>query len=94
MILLLLTIISADFPVCTAPNYTEYPCVTYANNKFNIFWIDYRLSPSMSIYGSRVAKNGMVLNPNGVELYRDSASYRCNVAFDGNNFLVVTRNHC
>jgi hypothetical protein len=48
----------------------------------------------MSIYGSRVTKDGSVLDPNGVELYTDSAGYRCSAACDGTNFLVVTRNHC
>ncbi|HIE06324.1 MAG TPA: hypothetical protein EYP58_05935 [bacterium (Candidatus Stahlbacteria)] len=84
----------ADFPIAVASNYQEYPEVSYANDQFNVFWIDYRLFPDLSIYGARVAKDGTVLDPNGKRIYSDSASYSCDVAYDGTNFLVVTRNRC
>lgn len=87
-------LISADFAISPAPNFTGYPSLCYANDQFYVFWIDQRTLPNMSIYGSRVAKDGTVLDPSGVELYTDSASYDCNVAFDGTNLMVVTRNHC
>jgi hypothetical protein len=48
----------------------------------------------MSIYGARVTVDGTVLDSNGVEICTDSAGYRCGVASDGSNFLVVFRNHC
>ena len=94
MIALVFFLLSADFPICTAPSYTGYPAVCYANDQYYVFWIDQRSYPSLSIYGARVTKTGTVLDPNGIRLYSDSASYRCSAAFDGTNFLVVTRNHC
>lgn len=94
MILLILLLIGVDFPISTAPNYTGYPSVCYANDQYYVFWVDQRQYPNMSIYGARVTKLGSVLDPNGVELYTDSAGYRCSAACDGTNFLVVTRNHC
>jgi hypothetical protein len=91
---LLLCLLGADFPICTAPNYTGYPAVCHAEGRFYVFWVDQRQRPSMSIYGARVSHDGTVLDPDGVELYTDSAGYRCSAAFDGSGFLVVTRNHC
>jgi len=94
MIPLIVVLFSADFPICTAPNYTGYPSVGYGQDQYYVFWIDQRQYPNMSIYGARVTTDGTVLDPNGVELYTDSAGYRCSAAFDGTNFLVITRNHC
>jgi hypothetical protein len=91
---LLLCLLGADFPVCTAPNFTGYPSVCSAQDRFYVFWVDQRQRPNMSIYGARVEPDGTVLDPDGVELYTDSAGYRCSAAFDGENFLVVTRNYC
>jgi len=86
--------INADFAISTAPNFTGYPSLCYANNQFYVFWIDQRTLPNMSIFGARVTKQGVVADTSGIEIYTDSASYDCNVAYDGTNFLVVTRNHC
>jgi hypothetical protein len=85
---------SSDFPINTAPSYTGYPSVCYANEQFYVFWIDQRQLPLRSLYGARVSVDGTVLDPAGRELYTDSAGYNCDVAFDGTNFLAVTRNHC
>ena len=91
---LVLALLSGDFPISTAPNYTGYPSVCYANNQFYVFWIDQRNLPLRSLYGARVTTDGTVLDPTGRELYTDSAGYNCDVAFDGTNLLAVTRNHC
>ena len=91
---IILVLISADFAISTAPNFTGYPSLCYANNQFYVFWIDQRTLPNMSIFGARVTKQGVVADTSGIEIYTDSASYDCNVAYDGTNFLVVTRNHC
>ncbi len=84
----------SDFAISTPPNYTGYPSVCYANEQFYVFWIDQRQYPLISLYGARVTTDGTVLDPAGRELYTDSAGYSCDAAFDGTNFLVVTRNHC
>ena len=94
MTTLIFVLLSADFPICTAANFNGYPTIYYADDQYYVFWVDQRLLPNMSIFGARVAKDGTVLDPDGIEVYTDSAGYDCNVAFDGTNFLVVTRNHC
>lgn len=94
MIPIILILIQADFPICTTAGFNGYPSVHYADNQFYVYWVDHRLLPNMSIFGARVAKDGTVLDPDGSVLYVDSAGYSCDVGFDGNNFLVVTRNYC
>jgi hypothetical protein len=94
VLVIVFALISSDFPISTAPNYTGYPSVCYAHNQFYVFWIDQRQLPLRSLYGARVTTNGTVLDPDGRELYTDSAGYNCDVAFDGTNLLAVTRNHC
>jgi hypothetical protein len=94
LLIISLYLVNADFPISIAPNFTGYPAVCYANDQYYVFWIDQRQSPNYSIYGARVAKDGTVIDPSGRECYTDSAGYLCNVAYDGSNFLVVTRNHC
>lgn len=94
MIAIILLIISADFPICTAVGFQQNPAVTFANDQFYVFWIDARVSNRMGVYGARVTKTGTVLDGGGRLLYMDSASYSCDVAYDGSNFLIVTRNHC
>lgn len=93
-IALLLALVGADFPVCTAPNFTGYPSVCWTGDNYAVFWVDQRHRPNMSIYAARVSRDGAVLDSGGVEIYTDSAGYRCSAAFDGENFLVVTRNYC
>jgi hypothetical protein len=85
---------NADFAISTAPNFTGYPSIHYAQDQYYVFWIDQRTLPNMSIFGARVMKDGTVVDTSGAQLYTDSAGYDCNVGFDGTNFLVVTRNHC
>lgn len=94
MIPIILFIINADFPICTAASYQQYPSVSYANNQFYVFWVDNRISNQMGLYGARVSRTGSVLDPDGRPLFVDSASYNCDAAYDGANFFVITRNHC
>lgn len=94
MIAIVLLLINADFPICTASGYNGYPSVHYVNDQFYVYWVDQRLLPNMSIFGARISKDGTVLDPDGVGLYVDSAGYSCDVGFDGSDFLVVSRNYC
>ena len=89
-----LFLFQADFAICPAGNFSGYPAAVYAQDQYYAFWIDQRCSPLMALYGARVSKNGTVLDSAGVAIYTDSAGYSCTAAFDGTNFLVVTRNHC
>jgi hypothetical protein len=87
-------LIRADFAICPAVNFSGYPVVTRVTDQYYAFWIDQRCSPLMAIYGARISTNGTVFDSAGVAVYTDSAGYGCSAAFDGTNFLVVTRNHC
>jgi branched-subunit amino acid ABC-type transport system permease component len=62
--------------------------------QFYVFWEDQRQAPLAGVYAARVTKQGTVLDPTGVELFTDSIGYRVSAAWDGSNFLVVTREHC
>ena len=92
--LLLLALVSADFPISTASGFTGYASVVYARDQFYVFWEDQRAAPLTGVYAARVTKQGAVLDPAGVELFTDSIGYRVSAAWDGSNFLVVTREHC
>ena len=92
--MLLLALVSADFPISTAPGFTGYAAVCYAQDQFYVFWEDQRTYPRTSLYAARVSLDGTVLDPQGRELFNDSAGYRVGAAWDGENFLVITRNHC
>lgn len=92
--LLLLALVGADFPICTASGYSGYSSVVYAQDQFYVFWEDQRQAPLTGLYAARVAKQGTVLDPTGIELFNDSIGYRVSAAWDGSNFLVVTRQHC
>jgi len=94
MLTLLLALVSADFPISAAPGFTGYAATCYANDQFYVFWEDQRRYPLTSLFAARVTREGTVLDPNGVELWTDSVGYRVSAAWDGANFLVVTRNHC
>ncbi len=92
--MLSLFLVRADFAICPAAYFSGYPSVDFVQNQYYAFWIDQRYSPLMALYGARVTTNGAVLDSAGVAVYTDSAGYGCSAAFDGTNFLVVTRNHC
>jgi hypothetical protein len=92
--LLLLALVGADFPICTASGFTGYAAVVFAQDQFCVFWEDQRAYPLTGLYGARVTKQGKVFDPNGVELFTDSIGYRVSAAWDGTSFLVVTREHC
>ena len=92
--LILFALIGADFPICAASGYSGYSSVVYAQDQFYVFWEDQRRAPLTGLYAARVTKQGTVLDPSGVELFTDSIGYRVSAAWDGSNFLVVTREHC
>lgn len=90
-----LSLIGADFPICTATNNQVYPCAQFQNDQYYVFWADYRnYSPYYSLYGARIAQDGSVLDPDGKQLFMQQSAYEPAAAYDGNNFLVVFRDSC
>lgn len=94
---LIFMLLGADFPICTAQDYQDYPVTEYANGMFYVFWIDqrfYSTKQQYAIYGARITLDGHIIDPDGKLVFCDSASGRFDVAFDGSNFLVACRNGC
>lgn len=94
---LLHILLAADFPICTAQYFQAGPAVLFAENQYYVFWEDERYffdDSSRATYVARVTTNGTVIDPDGIVLYSDSTGYRPAVSYDGQNFLLVTRNHC
>ncbi|MCX7994747.1 MAG: hypothetical protein N3A65_03100 [candidate division WOR-3 bacterium] len=99
--MLLILMFCADFVVCSADSDQVDPCVIKANNQYYVFWWDKRYMGELeTIYGARVSNNGVVIDPNGKMLHRDSSvghsprEHSPRVVYDGTNFLVVFRHGC
>jgi len=68
-----------------------YPAVSFDGNNFLVTWHDGRSAP-YDIYGARVTKAGVVLDPGGFLIASGPGHMdHPGVAFDGTNYLVVWR---
>lgn len=93
---MILVFISADFPICNNNIEHYLPTVTYLGNQYCVVWKDLRLRPlheGKAHFGSRVTKDGAVLDPDGKVISADGAG-KMYMAYDGVNFLGVSRNSC
>jgi len=94
MISLLLIAFGVNFPVSVDTNDQNYPAIVFTNNQYYVFWNDLRYySPDRSVFGARVAADGTVLDPEGVEILRDRTEW-VDAAFDGTNFLIAVQDSC
>lgn len=77
--------------ISIAANRQENPAVAFDGTNYFVVWKDYRNTNVYSaIYGTRVAKDGLILDPGGIKISsglnnKDAPA----VAFDGTNYLVV-----
>lgn len=92
-----LLLLGADFPICTYDEKQISPTVFYTNDQYYVFWKDDRFDPvdsTKALFGSRVATDGSVLDPDGKLFFNDQVGSGANIDYDGTNFLGVFRNGC
>jgi len=80
-----------DNPTNGPANGTQWrPTMAFDGANFLVAWDDVRLGTDGDIYGTRISKAGVVIDPTGIVI-SDASGYqgRTSVAFDGTNFLVV-----
>ena len=83
-----------NFPIAVDTNDQNYPTALYLNSQYYIFWNDLRYySPDRSIFGARISSDGVVLDPDGVEILRDRTEF-LDAAYDGANLLVAIQDSC
>jgi len=76
--------------VSTAVNPQAYPAVAFDGTNYLVVWHDERNSSHYDLYGARVSKSGVVLDPGGIGI--STLAKRQGfpaVAFDGTNYMVV-----
>jgi len=80
----------SGFPVCTADYDQRYPAVAFDGTNFLVVWADARSGSYTGVWGARVNKAGVVLDPSGFTISTaNTAPWYPPVVFDGTNFLVV-----
>jgi len=80
----------SGIPISTATSDQSFPAVAYDGANYMVVWQDYRAGFYYDIYGSRLTKAGVVLNPSGIAISTAAASQLAPViAFDGFNYLTV-----
>lgn len=89
-------LISANFPLCNDTMGQYFPEVAFAKDQYYVFWCDLRYiyEGSYALVGTRVSKDGTILDPQGKILYNGQNGYEQSAAFDGDNFLVALRDSC
>lgn len=82
----------AGIPITIAANTQQFPAIAFDGRNYLVVWQDQRFGRGgpPDIFGARVAKNGRVLDRDGIRIAAapgDQAAPA--VAFDGRNYLVV-----
>ena len=88
----------ADFPLTLGAAHDQcWPGLTFGGGLYLAAWHDYRertLEPR--IFAARVTPRGVILDPQGIPLppQANGGGYYPNIAFSGENFLVVWQKNC
>ncbi len=78
-------------PICTDSSNQGTASIGFDGSNYFVVWMDER-SGYYHIYGARVTKSGIVLDPNGILISPNTGSqYYPSIGFDGTNFFVVWR---
>ena len=82
-------------PVCSLSVCLATPAVASGDSACLVVWTQERDSVTTDIYGARVTRSGVVLDPDGIPIAQDSGNQdEPAVAPDGSNYLVVFRDAC
>jgi hypothetical protein len=88
----------ADFSLTLGAAHDQgWPGLTFGGGQYFAAWHDYRegnLDPR--IFAARVTPQGEIIDPQGIPLspQANHAAYYPNVAFSGDNYLVVWQKDC
>lgn len=83
-------LIDTSCALVPAPGNQTDPAVAFDGTNYLVVWQDRRSDSYSDICGTRVAPDGMVLDPSGFVVSQGAYDQRYpDVAFDGTNFLVV-----
>ena len=82
--------------ISTAASYQISPSIAFDGTNYLVVWEDFRnpASPYSDVYGARVNRAGIVLDPGGIAI--STAPYwksHPSIAFDGTNYLVVWQDY-
>ena len=76
--------------ICTVANIQNYPSVAFDGANYLTVWGDSRGGSDTDIYGARVSRAGVVLDPSGFGISTaTNTQYRPSIVFGGANYLVV-----
>ena len=80
---------TADFAISNGPSDDAEPAMSFDGTNFFVVWADGR-SNAGDIYGTRVSRAGVVLDPAGIQVSNGpAAEQRPTIAFDGTNYLAT-----
>ncbi len=84
---------TAGIAISTATENQMNPDVSFDGTNYLVVWEDER-TDTLDIYASRIAQNGIVLDPAGIEISgATDEQNRPSIDFDGTNYLVVWDDH-
>jgi hypothetical protein len=81
---------SAGFVIAAAPSLQHSPEIALGVDEALVVWVDLRGGPDTDIYGSRITRDGEVLDSAGIAIATSSwYEFDARVTFDGTQYLVV-----
>ncbi len=95
-IFILLSLLTADFPICNASGRQWHPSVASCRERYLVVWEDNRETGEFfnnDIWGQFVSKEGVLIDTNFPICMADSGQWKIDIAFGDSNYLVVWCDH-